>query len=162
MQHDDTDSRIDWHGLPTGAGRLRQRRRQLAESEAARRETEDRLAAAVTPAAFSCLLEGADADGRNVVLRIDAAQLGSPEGVVVGRNPERAGVLLDHAEASRRHFRLAAHGDSLSIEDLHSTNGTFVNGVAIPSGQPAGLSHRDEIGVGAAMRLTLSVRRSTP
>ena len=118
------ERRLFWSALGAGAvvllvvglvswRRLRQRRHQLAESEAARRETEDRLAAAVTPAAFSCLLEGADADGRNVVLRIDAAQLGSPEGVVVGRNPERAGVVLDHAEASRRHFRLAAHGDSL-------------------------------------------------
>ena len=137
------------------------RRSQLAESEAARRKTQDRLAAAVTPASFSCLLEGADEAGRSVVLRIDAAQLGSPEGVVVGRNPERAGVVLDHPEASRRHFRMAADGDNLSIEDLDSTNGTLLNGTAIPAGRPAGLSHGDEIGVGAAVRLTLSIKRST-
>ena len=138
------------------------RRHQLAESEAARRETQDKLAAAVTPASFSCLLEGADEDGRSVVLKIDAAQLGSPEGVVVGRNPERAGVVLDHPEASRRHFRMAADGDKLSIEDLDSTNGTLLNGAAIPAGRPAGLSHGDEIGVGAAVRQTLSIKRSTP
>ena len=140
---------------------LRQRRLQLAESEAARRESDERLAAAVTPAPFSCLLEGADQDGRNVVIKITAAQLGSPGGVVVGRNPAQAGVVLDHPEASREHFRLTARGGNLAIEDLHSTNGTFVNGSAVPAGQALDLSPGDEIGVGSALQVKLSINRDT-
>ena len=142
------------------AGRLLRRRRlQLAESEAARRETDDRLAASVTPASFSCFLEGADHEGRSVAIKIDAAQLGSPNGIIVGRNPARAGVVLDHPEASREHFRLTTHRDALFIEDLHSSNGTFVNGTAIPAGQTVGLSQGDEIGIGGAIRVKLSISR---
>ena len=37
-------------------------------------------------------------------------QLGPRDGIVVGRNPAQAGVVLDHPEASREHFRLASTG----------------------------------------------------
>ena len=50
----------------------RRRRRELAESEAARQAVDEQLAAAVTPAPFSCLLEGTDADGRSVVVKVGA------------------------------------------------------------------------------------------
>ena len=135
----------------------RRRRIQLEESEAARRATDERLAVAVVPGPFSCLLEGSDEGGRSVVVKVGAEQLGSPDGVVVGRNPARAGVVLDHPEASREHFRLAVTSEALSIVDLHSTNGTFVNGKEIPPGAVTALSPGDEIRVGAAIRLTLSV-----
>ena len=150
-------------GTVLGAwGLLRRRRRQLAESEAARREADEQLAAAVTPAPFSCLLEGTDHVGRVVVVKIEAAQLGSPDGIVVGRNPAQAGVVLDHPEASREHFRVTASHGTLSIEDLGSTNGTFVNGTEVTAGRSRVLSNGDEIGVGAALRLTLSIHRGAP
>ena len=140
------------------AWRFAKRRRvQLEESEAARRATNERLAAAVVPAPFSCLLEGGDEDGRSVVVKVGAEQLGSPDGVVVGRNPAQAGIVLDHPEASREHFRLAATNGALSIVDLHSTNGTLVNGTEIEPGVVTALSPGDEIRVGAAIRLTLSM-----
>ena len=141
---------------------LRRRGRQLAEAEAARSETDEKLAAAVTPASFSCLLEGTDENGRSVVIKIDAAQLGLPDGVIVGRNPAQAGVVFDHPEASREHFRLTARGGNLSIENLNSTNGTFVNGTALLTGQATELSPGDEIGIGAAIRMKLSVDRDVP
>ena len=83
--------------------RLRRRRADLAASKEA-------LESAIQPAAFSCLLEGADDTGRAYAVKISAEQLGSPSGVVVGRNPAQAGALLDHPEASREHFRLAVSG----------------------------------------------------
>ncbi len=140
------------------AWRFAKRRRvQLEESEAARRATDERLAAAVVPAPFSCLLEGGDEDGRSVVVKVGAEQLGSPDGVVIGRNPAQAGVVLDHPEASREHFRLAATNGALSIVDLHSTNGTFVNGMELEPDAVTALTPGDEIRVGAAIRLTLSI-----
>src|SRR5437868_1138743 len=51
--------------------------------------------------------------------------------VVVGRDPESAQLVLQDAEASRRHAELTPAGQSLSVEDLGSTNGTFVNGSRI-------------------------------
>ena len=141
---------------------LARRRRQLAKAEAARQAADQRLADAVTPAPFACLLEGTDKDGRSVVVKIGADQLGAPDGVVVGRNPASAGIVLDHPEASREHFRLAVRGDGLLIEDMDSTNGTFVNGNVVRPRQPISLSAGDTIAVGGAMRLTVSMPRAVP
>jgi ABC-2 type transport system ATP-binding protein len=49
--------------------------------------------------------------------------------VVVGRDPGVADVVLDgDTEISRRHASFAAAGAGLTVQDLGSTNGTFVNG----------------------------------
>lgn len=39
--------------------------------------------------------------------------------------------VLDNPSVSRRHFRVAQDGDEAFIEDVGSTNGTFVNGVKL-------------------------------
>ena len=132
--------------------RLRRRRDQLAAAEEA-------AEAAIQPAAFSCLLEGADDAGRAYVLKITAEQLGAPSGVVVGRDPAQAGALLDHPEASRKHFRLTVEGDRLLIADLHSTNGTFVDGERLAPEEATPLPDSGVIGVGSAIRLSVRVSR---
>ena len=124
--------------------------------EAARRTSDEKLTAAIVPAPLSCLLEGRDTEGRAVVVKIGAELLGSPEGVVVGRSPARAGAVIDHQEASRAHFRLTVEDGTLFIADLHSTNGTYVNGNEAGTDEPVPLANGDEIGVGAAIRLTVS------
>jgi hypothetical protein len=50
---------------------------------------------------------------------------------VIGRDPAGAGLTLEDREASRRHASLIPEGQSLDVEDLGSTNGTFVNGQRI-------------------------------
>ncbi len=47
--------------------------------------------------------------------------------VVVGRSPA-ADVVLDDPAASLRHARVSVQGRDVLIEDLHSQNGTWVNG----------------------------------
>jgi DNA-binding winged helix-turn-helix (wHTH) protein len=49
---------------------------------------------------------------------------------LVGRSVECA-IRLDSTDVSRRHARIVVHDDDATIEDLGSTNGTFVNGVRI-------------------------------
>lgn len=52
---------------------------------------------------------------------------------IVGRDPE-SGVRLDGDEfASARHARIDPRPDGVWVEDLGSTNGTFVNGAQITS-----------------------------
>ena len=143
-------------------GRLKRRREELARSEKQRSESEKALESALRPASFSCLLDGADESGRNYALKISAEQLGSPSGVVVGRNPAQAGALLDHPEASREHFRLTARGDELVVTDLHSTNGTLVNGERLESGAETAAADGAEIGVGSAIALRLRIQRTGP
>jgi ABC-type multidrug transport system ATPase subunit len=56
--------------------------------------------------------------------------LGLGETVVVGRDAA-AGVVLDTPNVSRLHARLTRKPDGIVVEDLGSTNGTWVNGQRI-------------------------------
>jgi pSer/pThr/pTyr-binding forkhead associated (FHA) protein len=57
--------------------------------------------------------------------------------VMIGRSPE-ADVHIDDDYASNRHARLAASGDQWFIEDLGSTNGTYIGNHRIS--QPTAVS----------------------
>lgn len=52
-------------------------------------------------------------------------------GLVLGRDPSNSGALPADTKASRRHAQLVADGAGVVLEDLGSTNGTFVNGQRI-------------------------------
>jgi len=65
---------------------------------------------------------------------------------VLGRDPGQ-GTLIDHASASRRHARMSIAGESVTIEDLGSKNGTFVRGKRIQA--PSPLADGDEIRLGS-------------
>ena len=65
--------------------------------------------------------------------------------IVIGRE-EGVDVILQDPEASRRHSRITWQGSQFIIEDMGSTNGTFVNGVQITS--PQLLNSGDSIGIG--------------
>jgi pSer/pThr/pTyr-binding forkhead associated (FHA) protein len=47
--------------------------------------------------------------------------------ITIGRDPTNT-ITINDAEISRRHARLAYQGGKYVLEDLGSTNGTFVNG----------------------------------
>ncbi len=69
-----------------------------------------------------------------------------PDGAVktVGRAP-RADFIVDAALVSRLHCRLTARKERVEVEDLSSTNGTFVNGRRIERAQ---LASGDRLRVG--------------
>src|SRR5580698_11620076 len=54
--------------------------------------------------------------------------------VVLGRHPE-CDIVLDAAAVSRQHAQILTEGEDYFIEDLHSRNGTFVNGRSIEGRQ---------------------------
>jgi predicted component of type VI protein secretion system len=64
--------------------------------------------------------------------------------VVVGRHHD-CDVRLHSSRVSRRHCCLAPGGEGLTVRDLGSTNGTFVNGRRICS---AALHPGDELRIG--------------
>ena len=63
---------------------------------------------------------------------------------VIGRSPD-AGVRYDAPEVSGGHARLTLRGDSFTLEDLGSTNGTLVNGHPLPAKSPRRLAVGDVV-----------------
>ena len=64
---------------------------------------------------------------------------------IIGRDPAAA-IRLDSPRVSRTHARLVRHGRDAAIEDLGSTNGTFVRGERITG--PTPLEDGDEVQIG--------------
>ena len=75
------------------------------------------------------------------------------ERTVVGRSPD-CEIFLDDVTVSRRHATLVHQGERVTIEDLGSLNGTFVNRHRVES---APLEDGDEIQIGK-YRLTFLSR----
>src|SRR5262249_9359963 len=75
-------------------------------------------------------------------------------GIVLGRGGEMASLFGDDSLVSREHARISLADDgSVQVEDLGSTNGTFINGIAIAV--PSRLGGTDVLRIGAAeMRMT--------
>jgi phosphoserine phosphatase RsbU/P len=64
--------------------------------------------------------------------------------MVLGRHPD-CDIVLDSASVSRQHAQLLREGGQYFIEDLHSRNGTFVNGRIIQGRHPLGDGDRVKI-----------------
>jgi DNA-binding winged helix-turn-helix (wHTH) protein len=64
---------------------------------------------------------------------------------IVGRDPA-CEVWIDARGVSRRHARITVLADSVTVEDLASTNGTFVGTTRVKSARP--LADGDVIGLG--------------
>ena len=75
---------------------------------------------------------------------------------VLGRN-EDVTVRFDSLTVSRHHARIRVSRDGAVIEDLHSRNGTFLNGERLTT--PVSLADGDEIGLGL---ITLRFSASDP
>jgi predicted component of type VI protein secretion system len=82
------------------------------------------------------IVEGAEA-GRQ--LPLDSV-------VDVGREPSLPLHLDDDTQVSRRHARISAQGGQVVVEDLGSTNGTYVNDQPISS--PRSLNPGDKVRIG--------------
>ena len=73
--------------------------------------------------------------------------------LVIGRSAP-AGLIINHPEVSRRHARLTFQQGNYLLEDLGSSNGTFVNGQQIRGAQV--LENGAEIQLGSQVRLLFS------
>ena len=99
---------------------------------------------------------GASAPGRRDVgrpkLRVRSGAVLTPgsaydlsEGALLGRG-DQADIRLEDGFASSRHARLVPQGDVMVLEDLGSTNGTYLNGEPLRGPQP--LHDGDRIRIG--------------
>jgi len=79
--------------------------------------------------------------------------------LTIGRDSSN-GVAINDAEVSRRHSRLSFQGGKYVIEDLGSTNGTFVNGQRLAG--PVVLKAGDVVSLGEQIVLMYDAMNMDP
>ncbi len=67
---------------------------------------------------------------------------------VIGRENQMAEYLHDKGYVSRRHAKVGYRGDLVSITDLNSSNGTFINYRKITAGEEELLHEGDRVSLG--------------
>ncbi len=65
---------------------------------------------------------------------------------VIGRDRVNVSLVLDHPRVSRRHAEVSVRSGRVSLRDLGSSNGTFVNGVRIDGYRVLQVDDRIDIG----------------
>jgi hypothetical protein len=75
---------------------------------------------------------------------------------VLGRADD-SGLRVDHPDVSRTHAAIEKHADQAIVEDLGSTNGTTVNGIAVDG--PCQLHHGDVLRFGSVAAVFEDVPR---
>lgn len=76
--------------------------------------------------------------------------------IILGREAAGADYFGQKAYVGRKHARLTYIDDGVYLEDLNSTNGTFVNGTKIPAGQPWKLCSSNVVGLGGNKEIQTS------
>lgn len=95
------------------------------------------------------ILDGLDSEtGQRYRVVIDSTLLAGGA-VLVGREPNRVQVTIDHVEVSRVHLALRWTGDELQVIDQGSTNGTFINGKRVSTSSPSNIQNGDQLKLGA-------------
>lgn len=85
-------------------------------------------------------------DGRELEFPVNKPQ------VLVGRSPDND-LVISHVTISRRHARFKFEPDQIILEDLGSTNGTFINSVQLAPLQPVLISSDQDVFLGEVVIL---------
>lgn len=77
-------------------------------------------------------LSGSDDDNQSLRLVVgETALRHSYLGLTIGRHPDLCELVLEDVAVSHRHARLSYTADGLAVEDLHSLNGTYIEGLLL-------------------------------
>ncbi len=135
---------------------LRKPRREIIRVAGQMVEPLSRLAQSVRRGKPAIALTGFDAQGQPVALRLSRTDLNRQQGgFTVGQHPLLVDQVLNGERLSKRHARFSGSHGSVFVEDLNSSNGTSVNGVACPPFQPVQIRPGDMVDVGGiALRVS--------
>ena len=126
---------------------LRHRRKKKHELVEAQRRVE-KIQEDAQRRFSDCLLQGQNQAGQEINVKMSGKAL-AQEGVVLGRSLVRSGGVIDDSSVSREHVRLYVADNTLLVEDLHSMNGTAVNGRKIRAGEAEPIRSGDTLRIGA-------------
>ena len=95
------------------------------------------------------VLAGFDGRGHRVRIELSPARFaGQRLGLSLGRHPDLVDEIVADQNVSRRHLRIAAAGDRFYVEDLNSSNGTFLNEQRLSPFEPARLDYGAKVALG--------------
>ena len=95
------------------------------------------------------VLAGFDGRGNRVCIELSPARFaGQRLGLSLGRHPDLVDEIVADQNVSRRHLRIAAAGDRFYVEDLNSSNGTFLNEQRLSPFEPARLDYGAKVALG--------------
>ena len=95
------------------------------------------------------VLAGFDGRGNRVCIELSPARFaGQRLGLSLGRHPELVDEVVADENVSRRHLRIVAAGDQFYVEDLNSSNGTFLNEQRLVPFKPARLAYGANVALG--------------
>lgn len=67
---------------------------------------------------------------------------------VIGKRKECADIILEDGSISRIHAKIYEDRDEIYLQDLNSTNGTYINGLALENNEIVKLKKGDEVAFG--------------
>ena len=95
------------------------------------------------------VLAGFDGRGNRICIELSPARFaGQRLGLSLGRHPELVDEVVADENVSRRHLRIVAAGDQFYVEDLNSSNGTFLNEQRLVPFKPARLAYGANVALG--------------
>jgi ABC-type multidrug transport system ATPase subunit len=113
---------------------------QLKGQPAPARPLPPRPSAAAMRTIVGVPMDGAERDAAAIQPVVLSGQM------LIGRDPERVHIVLPHARVSRVHARIVLQQQVALLSDLHSANGTFVNGRRVLG--PTLVRQNDRIDIG--------------
>ena len=123
--------------------------RQLVQQMSRRVTKKEAVKAIAQGPKHGLVLAGFDSRGDRVRIELSPALFASQRlGISLGRHPDLVDEVVADASVSRRHLRIAAEGDQLYVEDLNSSNGTFLNEQRLSPFKPARLDYGAKVALG--------------
>ena len=109
------------------------------------------------PSSTTTMVVG-EPDSKNIVLQVkqkgSSAVLGMPLNMILGKKwLEEQGIANQYV--SRQHFRLIEHQQGIFLEDLKSTNGTFIKGMRLPANHPHPLNEIDSFTIAGSLEFDI-------
>ena len=123
--------------------------RQLVQQMSRRTTKKEAIKAIAKGPKHGLALAGFDSRGDRIRIELSSAQFASQRlGLSLGRHPDLVDEIVADENVSRRHLRIAAQGDQFYVEDLNSSNGTFLNEQRLSPFKPARLDYGAKVALG--------------
>lgn len=109
------------------------------------------------PSSTTTMVVG-EPDSKDVALHVKqkgtSAILRMPLNMILGKKwLEGQGITNQYV--SRQHFRLIEHQQGIFLEDLKSTNGTFIKGMRLPANHPHPLNETDSFTIAGSLEFDI-------